>query len=160
MLSLRRGPRLGALFCFLARVVSRPVDSVHGLVYCPQSTTARRLVKGILDKTPPQKHFGNSVEMLWTNGSRAATIAKDVKGMNMYCDNCKFWEETQGMEGGIGIGLCHRHPPTMNWVFVVRSIVSGGFYHPEPLEEPDLWMWPATEDEDTCGEFQAREVPA
>lgn len=68
------------------------------------------------------------------------------------CDRCRWWKETEGMKGGLGRGVCHRNPPTLCDLWVKRAD------DPEPMEDPDLWIWPATDRDDFCGEFIPRGV--
>ncbi len=67
------------------------------------------------------------------------------------CDRCRWWVRTEAMDRVLTNGLCYCFPPTLCELWVNRQT------EPEPLEEPDLWIRPATEEDEFCGQFTAME---
>lgn len=57
--------------------------------------------------------------------------------MKTRCDNCRFWDKD---------GRCHRHAPPANTPVAAD--------HQSVLWYGDVAVWPKTDQNDWCGEFQ------
>jgi len=71
----------------------------------------------------------------------------------MKCEDCKFWDDTPGdLENNIG--WCRIKSPVITWAFCA---IQDTQFTADMIE--NMWetkaIWPETENDDWCGEFQA-----
>lgn len=66
------------------------------------------------------------------------------------CENCDFWQEMEGKNGGV----CKRYPPkpTPMPAQVAGRILQG--QRPSPVQFLDVISWPKTKADEWCGEFK------
>lgn len=77
--------------------------------------------------------------------------------MPQTCENCLFYDQTAD---GKKRGTCHRYPPVISDTLLALSVKEHGEEDELPTdiaydELPAASVWPATYDNEWCGEFKS-----
>jgi len=69
------------------------------------------------------------------------------------CETCRFWDTENSDEGW---GDCRRYPPT-KMLFEIEAMghdKTSQDIHNSLGDSSSVWVWPYTESDDWCGEWQ------